>query len=143
MMPYLTAINMKSIDEAHKRVIDENDRLRRELDACCGKYKNDIEKLHHAIGHTPLEKSGGFIEGVCEQIKKLQYDLFAAKQELDRLRKALENLRIKEHDEFDEDCWYACPKSGKCCDESADKNKCTCGMDRINEIIDNALRGEK
>jgi len=76
------------------RLTSELERLRKELDACCEKYNNDIEKLYHAIGNTPPEKSGGFIEGVCEQIKRLQYDLFAANHEIDELRKSLESLKF-------------------------------------------------
>jgi hypothetical protein len=84
-----------------------------------------------------------WLSGRLAEIDRLGDELDKDDATIKRLRKALESLRIKEHDEFDDDCWYACPKSGKCCDEDADKNKCTCGMDRINEIIDNALRGEE
>ena len=54
------------------------------------------------------------------------------------LAEALEKLR-RPHAIVD-DCWYSCPKSGECCDDSQDKDKCTCGADDVNAIIAAALR---
>ena len=41
------------------------------------------------------------------------------------------------HRVIDEDCWYSCPKSGECCDESRKDDPCDCGAD-----AENALRQE-
>ena len=38
-----------------------------------------------------------------------------------------------------EDCFYSCPKSGQCCDDDADPEKCYCGADAHNAKIDEAL----
>ncbi len=36
-----------------------------------------------------------------------------------------------------DDCWYSCPKSGNCCDDSAEG--CRCGADKHNAAIDAAI----
>ncbi len=70
----------------------------------------------------------------------LRTELAAEKDENATLRVALQSLRM-DHFVLEEDCWYSCPKSGRCCDDSAG-TECTCSADRINAIIDAAL-GEK
>jgi len=37
------------------------------------------------------------------------------------------------------DCWFSCPKSGNCCDDSKSKDRCNCGVDAHNARIDAAL----
>ena len=39
----------------------------------------------------------------------------------------------------DGDCWYSCPKSGECCRDDQDKDKCGCGADAHNEAIRSVL----
>lgn len=63
----------------------------------------------------------------------------ALKAEIERLREALESLRQSEHYEC-EDCWYSCEKHPDCC-YVGKGSECTCGMDRRNAIIDDALKG--
>ncbi len=53
------------------------------------------------------------------------------------LRNALIAVKIPHH--VCEDCWYSCPKSGACCDDTADPTECTCGADAHNAKIDEAL----
>lgn len=50
---------------------------------------------------------------------------------------SLELLR-RRHDEC-EDCWYSCPKSGECCNDDLDPEKCNCGADRHNERLDEVI----
>ena len=54
------------------------------------------------------------------------------------LREALEKTR-QPHLIVDGDCWFSCPKSDECCDDSRDKNVCDCGADAHNERLDKAL----
>ena len=54
------------------------------------------------------------------------------------LERALRAARIP-HLVVEGDCWYSCPKSGECCDDSRDKTKCDCGADKHNAAIDLAL----
>lgn len=44
------------------------------------------------------------------------------------------------HDPCDGDCWYACPKSGQCCDDRQDKSVCLCGKDARDALLRDALR---
>ena len=71
--------------------------------------------------------------------EKLTEGLDKANAKIEKLRAVLENLRKKKHYEC-EDCWYSCPKSEDYCGEDR-RDICTCGMDRINTIIDKALKG--
>lgn len=48
----------------------------------------------------------------------------------------LESLKRKHHIN-DEDCWYSCPASGKCCND--ENEGCNCGADRVNEQIDKKI----
>ena len=66
-------------------------------------------------------------------------ELGKANAKIEILKAALENLRKKKHDEG-VDCWYSCPKSEDYCGKDR-RDICTCGMDRINTIIDKALKG--
>src|SRR3990167_8003446 len=34
----------------------------------------------------------------------------------------------------EEDCWYSCPKSGDCCEDRVDENKCFCWADNENKL---------
>lgn len=34
------------------------------------------------------------------------------------------------------DCWYSCPMSGECCDESKPTDKCECWAKIVNEYLD-------
>lgn len=45
-----------------------------------------------------------------------------------------EQLRLA-HD-MCEDCWYSCPKSGECCNDSQRTDVCLCGADAHNERLD-------
>ena len=36
----------------------------------------------------------------------------------------------------EEDCWYSCPKSGECCNETLDPTLCTCGADTVNAELE-------
>lgn len=65
-------------------------------------------------------------------------ELGKANAKIEILKAALESLRKKKHNEC-EDCWYSCPKSEDYCGEDR-RDICTCGMDRINTIIDKALK---
>jgi len=53
------------------------------------------------------------------------------------LREKLEELRRPHY--VCDDCWYSCPKSGEeyCGNENPDR--CTCGADEHNSIIDEIL----
>lgn len=53
------------------------------------------------------------------------------------LEEALKSLRSDKHYVCD-DCWYSCPKSGECCNDTKG-DECDCGTDRRNAIIDKAL----
>ena len=55
-----------------------------------------------------------------------------------RLRAALEAAKIPHY--VCDDCFYSCPKSGECCDDTADQTKCNCGADAHNAKIDEALK---
>lgn len=46
-----------------------------------------------------------------------------------------EALRLP-HLIVDGDCWYSCPKSGDCCNDSRDGSRCDCGADKHNEKVD-------
>ena len=63
-------------------------------------------------------------------------DLRDARDLLRRAREALTKLR-RSHMTC-EDCWYSCPKSGECCNDGAG-DKCDCGADEDNAIIDGLL----
>lgn len=52
-----------------------------------------------------------------------------------RISSLIEQAR-QEHFLSDEDCWYACPKSGNCCDPAKPKDQCNCGADAHNAWID-------
>ena len=67
---------------------------------------------------------------LCDEIDRLR-------AENERLREALKSLRRDSHYEC-EDCWYSCPKSGECCNDNA-SDRCTCGADAVNTLIDTAL----
>ena len=54
------------------------------------------------------------------------------------LLKALGQSKIP-HLVVDGDCWFSCPKSGECCDDSRSKGGCECGADAHNERIVKAL----
>jgi hypothetical protein len=65
--------------------------------------------------------------------------------QVDALRAVLAESK-REHLVVDGDCWYSCPKSGQCCNDSEDKDHCNCGADRWNARVDAALSpatGEK
>lgn len=47
----------------------------------------------------------------------------------------LEQLR-RHHLVVDGDCWYSCPKSGECCNDTERVDTCTCGADEKNAILD-------
>lgn len=49
----------------------------------------------------------------------------------------LEKLRL-DHFIADEDCWYSCPKSGKCCRDDGETG-CNCGADEHNKILDGII----
>ena len=55
-----------------------------------------------------------------------------------RMRAALEAAKLP-HYVCEDDCWYSCPKSGECCDDTADQTKCNCGADAHNAKIDAAI----
>ena len=57
---------------------------------------------------------------------------------IERLRFAL--IAAKRVHYVCDDCFYSCPKSGECCDNDADPNRCTCGADAHNAKIDEALK---
>lgn len=38
-----------------------------------------------------------------------------------------------------EDCWYSCPKSGECCNDSRRNSECDCGAAEWNAKVDAAL----
>ena len=67
-------------------------------------------------------------------------ELNARNNRIAELMAALESLRRTQHREC-EDCWYSCPKSEGCCNDDEPSDKCDCGMDRQNAIIDTALKG--
>jgi len=46
----------------------------------------------------------------------------------------LEKLKLV-HFILDEDCWYSCPMSGKCCNDDAPK-VCNCGAEIHNARVD-------
>jgi hypothetical protein len=52
----------------------------------------------------------------------------------------IKRVLTEEHDPCDGDCWYACPKSGQCCDERRDRNTCTCGKDHRDALLLEALQ---
>ena len=52
----------------------------------------------------------------------------------DELLKALEGTR-RSHFVLEDDCWYSCPKSGRCCNDNAGDD-CNCGADAHNARID-------
>ena len=50
-----------------------------------------------------------------------------------------EKLRKKHY--YCEDCWYSCPKAEDgCCNEDFSDNKCNCGADEHNAILDEIIR---
>lgn len=51
------------------------------------------------------------------------------KETLDEIRTMVESLRSGHYD--CEDCWYSCPKSDHCCDDTAG-DECNCGADDQN-----------
>lgn len=53
------------------------------------------------------------------------------------LREKLESLRLSHY--ICEDCFYSCPKSGECCNDSERDGPCNCGADRRNSIVDEIL----
>lgn len=58
------------------------------------------------------------------------------KETLDEIRTMVESLRSGHYD--CEDCWYSCPKSDHCCDDTAG-DECNCGADDQNKIIDEII----
>jgi hypothetical protein len=74
-------------------------------------------------------------------------DAAALVEVVSRLRAALEAARPR-HLVVDGDCWYSCPKApsewgdgSACCDgDAVARGACTCGADRKNAAIDEALR---
>ena len=59
---------------------------------------------------------------------------------VERLRFAL--IAAKRAHYVCDDCFYSCPKSGECCDQDADPEKCYCGADAHNAKIDEALNAQ-
>lgn len=59
---------------------------------------------------------------------------------IELLRAALVAAKVP-HLVVDGDCWFSCPKSGECCDDTAPEDKCNCGADEHNARIDAALAG--
>jgi hypothetical protein len=53
------------------------------------------------------------------------------------LREKMELLRQSHY--VCDDCWYSCPKSGQCCNDTSPHDYCNCGADRHNAIIDEIL----
>lgn len=53
---------------------------------------------------------------------------------INQLLKTVDSLK-KGHYECD-DCWYSCPKSGNCADDTLDDDECNCGVDRENARLD-------
>lgn len=60
---------------------------------------------------------------------------------IQRLRAALEAAK-RTHHVCVEDCWYSCPKSGECCNDTEPEGICNCGADDHNAKIDEALNHE-
>ena len=54
------------------------------------------------------------------------------------LRVVLEQLR-RPHLVVEGDCWFSCPKSGECCNDSRADAPCDCGADATNTLIAAAL----
>lgn len=54
------------------------------------------------------------------------------------LRAALLTAKV-EHLVVDEDCWFSCPKSGACCNDTIPEDQCNCGADEHNARIDDVL----
>ena len=73
----------------------------------------------------------GLAVGVPEVVRD---DCLEAGLAINNLRFALLESR-REHYVCDGDCWYSCPKSGRCCDESRDETKCDCGADEWNARV--------
>jgi|SRR3989304_2113686 len=101
----------------------------REQKAChyCGKIC-DLD--NHTLGDC-----NAFLKA-CNTILKLRAE--AAEARVTELEAALESLRVTGHYEC-EDCYYSCPKHPECC--GSDDDICTCGADKTNAIIDEALKG--
>ena len=52
---------------------------------------------------------------------------------LSSLEKEIYSLK-RDHYVCDSDCWYSCPLSNECCDDSREL-KCDCGADKQNLIV--------
>ena len=85
-------------------------------------------------GLATLSVSGRIGEICAKNFEEIQ----SLRAEVARLTAELKSLRRTEHDTC-EDCWYSCPKSDEYCGDG-DRNRCNCGADRINAIIDAALK---
>ena len=85
------------------------------------------------------ERDCAYITAAANLAPAIARELIEAREEIQRLRVALESLRITSHTEC-EDCWYSCPKSDDYCGTD-DREHCACGMDKQNAIIDAALNG--
>ena len=90
---------------------------------------SDVDAMCKYFGLDPFE---GHTQRVLDWRK--QHD--AQRDLLRRAREALTKLR-RSHMTC-EDCWYSCPKSGECCNDGAG-DKCDCGADEDNAIIDGLL----
>ncbi len=60
---------------------------------------------------------------------------------MDKIEVTVEELNQfrRFHFDMDEDCWYSCPKSGHCCNDTKPKDECDCGADAWNAKLDALL----
>lgn len=77
------------------------------------------------------EQGTGPYDAMKGEVKSLRAKLTDAARTLQALRRA--------HYVLEEDCYYSCPASGRCCRDDAG-DKCTCGADEVNAKIDAALK---
>jgi hypothetical protein len=75
---------------------------------------------------------------VGNKLREADAALAARDARIAELEKALLACK-REHDVVDGDCWYSCPKSGQCCDDSKNNDLCECGADALNARIDAVL----
>jgi len=98
-----------------------------------------VGETANLVATTEQETDAAYITAAANLAPEIAAELIAAREEIQRLRVALESLRITSHTEC-EDCWYSCPKSDDYCGTD-DREHCACGMDKQNAIIDAALNG--
>lgn len=66
-----------------------------------------------------------------------------AADEIERLRTALAELAIREH-EYCEDSWYSCPLAPDgCCNDNYPADVCNCGADEHNAKVRAAMEADR